>query len=547
MPRLTRLRVGALEDLAGQLRFAPRRRIIAQLGAARALADEIDPERTYPEDWVVYRITGFRPETEDPALLVGEALRGDLSAFVERVSDRAELTAADLPEFLTIDELAARWGVNRKTLERARRRGLIAQRYRDESRGVRLAFPVESVEAYERRHGEGVSAAGAFARMAPEEAARLSAIGARAARRFGWSMNTTARRLAERTGRGRETMRQLLRRAPSQPGWRPGALTPRQRRVAERAHRRGVRVSVIARRYGRTPAAIRLVVNQRRLLRLRRLSLPEGPAAGVNVDELLRAPALAGAERFIAPRTVGEFIERAASTGKPDANTERALATAHRALLVRAGDIVRAQQRTAPRATALDRAEADLRSAAALRALLAGSQLGLALQTIEGRLGAPLGSLAPEHARTAHDAAVGAIAQAIAFFDPARGGRVAASAGLAINRALAPVERVIHERRAPVGDPEGTARAGLADWTRRVASWQRWLDLPAGFEARVAELPLPERRTLELRHGLSGVLALTPEEIAEALGMTRVAVVRSQRAGIRRLRELVRAGEGADR
>jgi hypothetical protein len=540
MPRLSRLHIGALADLAQQLRFAPRKRILAQLESATTLAGEIDPDRTYPEDWVVFRITGYRPEAGAPALLVGLALRGDLSAFVERVSDRAGLTARDLPAFLPPDELAGRWGVSRKTLERMRRRGLVALRYRAGDGAVRLAFSRRAVEMYEDRHGDDLRAARAFGRLDPEATRRLIRLGARARRRFGWSLNETAERLAGRTGRGRETMRQLLQRSEQPAGAIPGALPARDRRIIDRAARRAIPITLIARRYGRTPAAIRLIVNQRRLSRLQRWRLPTGsPITPGELALLLEHPMLREPAPVSAPRTIGAFIALADSLGKPAAARERLLATAHRALLVRAGDIAASMPRATPGATSLDTAEAGLRLAAILRDALVGSQLGLVRDTIEGRLGVTLAALTPAHAVLAHDAAIDACIDAVAAFDPARGGRLAASVGLAINRAMAPVERRIRDEALHEAD---AIAAPLRDWTRRVAPWRRWLDLEPGFIGLVGDLPPPSDRTLALLHGLGEGPPMTPAAIAGELGISRIAVVRSLGAGKRSLREMIRRG-----
>jgi len=550
MPRLTRLRIGALADLAQQLRFAPKKRIIAQLASATALANEIDPDGAYPEDWVVFRITGYRPEIDSPALIVGEALRGDLSAFVERVSDRARLTEGDLPEHLRLDELAARWGVSRKTLERARRQGLIAQRCRDDLGGVHLVFTLGAIERYERRRGESVRAAGAFDRIDSESARRLARVGERAMRRFGWSANEAATRLAHRAGRGRETMRQLLLRSIDPSSIAPGAMTPRQRRIIDRAARRAIPTAVIARRYDRSPDAIRLIVHQRRLSRLRRWRLPTEPAIDPGaLDELLRRPLVRKPARFEAPETIGAFVRIADESGKPDAATERTLATAHRALLTRAGIIATQMSRSNPRAADLDRAEADLRFASILRARLVGSELALVRGAIEGRLGVTLTALAPAHATLIHDASIDALIQSAAGFNPARGGRLAAPAGLAINKALAEVERTIRDRPGTRGgagpDPGETSQAPLRDWTRRVAPWCQWLDLPPGFVGRVHSLPGPSDRTLSLMHALDACPPRTPAEIAEQLGLSRLAVVRSLSLGTRLLRESVRCDPSA--
>ncbi|MCB9838348.1 MAG: hypothetical protein H6813_03335 [Phycisphaeraceae bacterium] len=535
MPRLSRLRIGALADLAGQLRFAPKKRILAQLESAMKLAGEIDPEIAYPEDWVVFRITGYRPEMDSPTLIIGQALRGDLSAFAERVSDRARLRESDMPPFLRPDELAARWRVSVKTLERARRRGLIALRRHDADGVVRLAYPLNSVERYEREHRGDLDAAGAFGRIDPEAADRLALVGDRAMRRFGWSLNETAQRLAERTGRGRETMRQLLQRRAGIRG--AGALPAHDRRVIDRAARRAVRVSVIAKKYDRTDAAVRLIINQSRLRRMLHWRLPDRVAMDDReLSLLLEHPLLAGPPRTAAPMTIAGFIEITDRSGKPDADRERLLATAHRALLCRAGAVGKAMQRSSPRAGALDDAEADLRLASILRAALVASELGLIRGAIEGRLGAPVPELRPAVATLAYDAAVVGCIEAAASFDPARGGRLAASASLAINRALADAERAIAKQATR------SAPAGLRDWTRAVAPWQRWLDLPRAYEALLPSLEPPGGPALALLHALTGRRPLPPREIASELGLPRVAVARAIGDGVRALRALHRAG-----
>lgn len=535
MPRLSRLHVGALADLADQLRFAPRARTLAQLAAASALASEIAPEQTYPEDWVVFRITGYRPELDSPALIVGAALRGGLSAFVERVSDRAELQESDLPPFLHIDELTRRWGVSAKTIERARRQGLVAMRYTDGTGVVRLAFTEQAVERYEEANQDRLREAAAFNRIPDAQSRRLAEIGIRAMRRFGWSLNAAAESLAKRSGRGRETMRQLLQRTIDPADRASGALAPRERRVIDRAVRRAVEVRVIATRYDRTPAAIRLIANQRRLSRIKRWRLPDAEA-------MPEVPAVSSIEQFQAPATIGRFLSLAGSTGKPDAAIERTLATAHRALLLRAGYIASTMNRSAPRAGALDRAEADLRLASILRCSLVGSELALVRDTIEGRLGAPIGALAPAHAVLAHDAAIDALIGAVALFDPSRGGRLAASAGLAINKALAPVERVIREQPDPRGGSAETSQTSIDDWTTRSAPWNTWLDLPEGFRLRVSGLEEPAATAIALLHGLDSRAPMTPAEIAESLGISKVAASRSIGAGKRQLRGMLRDG-----
>ncbi|MBL8759427.1 MAG: RNA polymerase subunit sigma-70, partial [Phycisphaerae bacterium] len=67
MPPLPRLRVSVLADLAEQLKFTPRDAARKQLEHAEDLLHAVDAESTYPEDWLVARITGYRPDLREPA------------------------------------------------------------------------------------------------------------------------------------------------------------------------------------------------------------------------------------------------------------------------------------------------------------------------------------------------------------------------------------------------------------------------------------------------------------------------------------------------
>ena len=94
MPRPPAFKSSAVRDLAHELRYAPattRRRILT---AAEQLAGEIERDRVYPEEFIVYRVTGYRPERPAPPVtLVGAALVTDLVTLIQRLSRRLDLPA----------------------------------------------------------------------------------------------------------------------------------------------------------------------------------------------------------------------------------------------------------------------------------------------------------------------------------------------------------------------------------------------------------------------------------------------------------------------
>ncbi|MFW6031961.1 MAG: hypothetical protein ACOCTI_01145, partial [Phycisphaeraceae bacterium] len=80
-----------LADLARQLQFAPPGTRAEQVRRTERLHDEIEPERSYPLDFLVFRITGYRRDWTDGTLLVGEAARPDLRLMIDRLSRSIEL------------------------------------------------------------------------------------------------------------------------------------------------------------------------------------------------------------------------------------------------------------------------------------------------------------------------------------------------------------------------------------------------------------------------------------------------------------------------
>ncbi|MCH9057549.1 MAG: CoA transferase [Planctomycetes bacterium] len=175
MPPLPQLRSPAIKDLYEQLRFAPPRALKRDIERAETLAGEVDHDTTYPEDWIVFRVTGFRPEIGQPRMTEGAGLLADLSSLVERLSHDARLSQDELDGdgFLDAATLCRRWGVSRKTIDRYRRQGLVARRVRTEQGRSVLMFASGVVETFERTHGRPISRAGDFTRIAPDELERI--------------------------------------------------------------------------------------------------------------------------------------------------------------------------------------------------------------------------------------------------------------------------------------------------------------------------------------------------------------------------------------
>src|SRR5262245_59311385 len=69
-----------------QARFAPRERRLEQVDRAERLLGEVEPEKRYPYEYLVFRITGYRPERLPDLVLEGPDVWHDLRLFVEDLS-----------------------------------------------------------------------------------------------------------------------------------------------------------------------------------------------------------------------------------------------------------------------------------------------------------------------------------------------------------------------------------------------------------------------------------------------------------------------------
>jgi len=541
MPRLPPLRIAALEDLADQLRFAPRRTLRRQIDRIEKLAAEIDPASNYPEDWVVFRVTGFRAERDNPAVIVGAALLADLSALAEHLSSAARLGPDDVEAgALNVTDLCDRWKITRRTLERYRRAGLVARRIRLDPRRVQLVFSHRAVENFEQRQRPRLDAAAKFRRITPQERHAIIEEAREMHRVAGWSLHAAARRLARRHGRAVETMRQLLLRhdraalAAGQPpifDARP-ALDVQQRRAVLAAHLKGIPIDRIARRHARTRASIHRIINERRAELLRRALAPVG--ADSDPADARRAPRPDALLEPMAVRsTLGAppildlyaFVEAAGAAQPPDAEAETARALAFRALCADARSRTASLSRSNPSASELDRIETSLRWATLLKRELVRGESRLILRSIEDWTARPILSLAPELAARLITAGFDAVAAAVDRFDPSSPGRLAAPASLALSRMLASTPGLRDEIESGLRGAarrRTSARPAIEDWTLRLSPWQTWLDMPPLVRLGMDRLPAPRRAPIAARfgHHTWGGPPLTIAELRAEFGIT---------------------------
>lgn len=375
-----------------QLKYSAPRQKRAQMARAEELYWDIEPERNYPLEWVVYRLTEYRPvDVDESVTLVGGAIRDDLLAMVERVSrslgDRVDVYD---PAALDIGEVCARLGVSSKTVSRYRKRGLFARWLKFGDERMKLGFFDDSIDRFVAESGDLVLVGGKFSRI--DEATRRVIVerARRIAGRVDVSVFAVARYLGKKYGRSTETVRMMLLRYDNEHRdeavfeYHKLPLTMKQKRVIYRAYHWGVPVPKLAARFTRSRDAIYRVVNQRRASALRQLRIKyvEGSTFGLaDAEQVILGGEIDGSEidggeidgsvddelSEGGGRGLPEYLSRLMIRRVLNHETEQRLFVRYNYLKYRVCQMRGELDRHRPRAGALDRIETYLRKAALLK------------------------------------------------------------------------------------------------------------------------------------------------------------------------------------
>ncbi len=512
MPPLPRLRSPALIHIAEQLRFAPASAARRHVLNLERLALTLEPSARYPAEWLLFQITGTRTALPDDALLPGDALLRDLPALIHRLCQRAAFTRGELLNDHWLDQAAAcaRLNVTPRSLQRFQRQGLLSRRALSPVRGswttlfhpsslARFTNTTSAAPTTAKPASQASKSRRKPTRLSAAERERFVRIAARASARFGWSLATCARHIAIKHARSPEGIRQLLLRAAARGHLPPPitTLSTRERRVILRADRLAIDHARLARRFNKSPSAIERALLIARAARLRAIPFQNFIAVTLledsksTVHNVLLQPASVrsglGAGRTPDPL---DFLRDIREAGWPDPAIELTRAKAYALLIARAAVATHALK-PLPTALALDEIETNLRWAARLKVELVRSQLMMALRTLDVQLVRPPDSLAPALLASLLTLSINAISLGVDRFDPFNRGRLAAPAGLELNRAVArwmvahatdlaptPQPTTSAPRRATRATPATSEAITLPDWTLSVSPWQSFLEPP---------------------------------------------------------------------
>jgi RNA polymerase primary sigma factor len=551
MPRKVTFKVDAIDELYRQLRYAPPEARKRQMDAAEQLVAEIDPGRNYPESYVIYKITDYRPEPrENESTLVGEALLPDLVNFVLRLSEDLSLDADDPSrKGLTMAQVSARLNVAHKTIQRYRQKGLVCHSMIHADGSRRLGCFEDALERFITKHEAQLHRAASFSRLDEQREREVIETARRRAVEASLSLNAVARELAERYGRAHETMRQLLLRhdrdsdEPIFTGH--STLSDRDARLIYRAWRRGIAMNALTQRFDRTPATIHRTINRQRTDRLQSLDLRYVNLPTFNLDDagsiLLSAAVLNQRLDDVLPMNDAIELLNAIHAGGETAlreDDEASLIAGYNWLKKRAAELM-ADLDAWPGARAIDAIETDLRWATLLKRRLASAALLGAIKMIEQHLGKRLTSQPTEIIRSHIELALVTLGSVIETIDPGKSQRIERLSRFAIAKAMARKQDTGHQRAAArhhAGSISLSPYPGLT-------GWQALLDLPQRLAQHVDELEASLCTVIRRRYGLDGRPPQTCAALASELGVTDTAVTRTASRAMAELRRIARADE----
>ena len=256
-----------IRELKAQIFYAGREVRARYALNLEELLPELSTRRSYPYDYIFYRITRFRPAELDyggqagPTMshygaIAGEALLGDLSRLLDELTLalKAPPTAVAGP-VLSYGEISERCHVCERTLRRWRREGLPLRwfSYPDGrmGKGIRLS----ALRRFVRLH-RGLARQGArFSRLSDDERRRVVELATRMRADGERSLTRVSMKIAFILGRSPETIRHFLRAQPIFAAPKLRLSGPVVRRIAD-LYRSGASVPELCRRYAKSRSAV---------------------------------------------------------------------------------------------------------------------------------------------------------------------------------------------------------------------------------------------------------------------------------------------------
>lgn len=283
-----------VQDFAEQLLRGPKRLRLRQLFQIDFLLSLVEAGKSYPTDFIVHTLTGYRARAASLAdggsaaeMVPGDGLRLDLAQLAEDLSEDAALPVEAYDGTLfSVEELAERFHVSTKTIFRWRRRGLVGWKFRQADKRMRVLFADRCVRRFVAEHADLVHRGATFSQLTAGERQTIINRAAGLVQAGAKTTNSVAKTISEESGRAVETIRLILKAYDdAHPGAgifnRDTAYVPAddQRLAIWSAYCEGAAIEALATRFGKSVRAIYSAVTQMRAMERARAPIEFVPSA----------------------------------------------------------------------------------------------------------------------------------------------------------------------------------------------------------------------------------------------------------------------------
>lgn len=537
-------RLDSMGSLARQMGFTPHEALSAQVHSAEELIHDIDPAKAYPLDFVIFRITGYRPKKVAKDLLTGLALQHDLGLLIEQVSEGLNISTTSLSEpVLSIEDVTERFNVTSKTIQRWRRRGLPARRFVFPDGKRRVGFLLSSVERFFTAHRDQVPTARNLAAVEEPENELILRRAKVLAKECGCWPDEVARRIARKLNRSPSTVLHTIRKHDAEHSqdtcilhWAPIPVPQEDRSKILRAYRHGVSILALAKKYHQGRSSIYRVIMEERIARLNRKKvrfiddpLYQQEDAAEAIRQIIKQEELTqtNADELRIPRDLPPYLQELYRTPLLTPSRERALFLKFN---FHKHQFVQLRKELEPqfaRSRDLDRLEQHRHDAIDTKNQIVRANLRLVVSVARKhlRVGLSLMELISDGNIT--------LMRAVEGFDIHKGNRFSTYATLALMKGFArsvPMMRAMSRCNTPqemLGE--------VAD-----ASNERQIDLFLHREQvmhLLSRLDDRERAILQAHYGLEhGASPASYDELSERMGLSKQRVRQIERGAIEKLR-----------
>ncbi|MCA9243552.1 MAG: sigma-70 family RNA polymerase sigma factor [Phycisphaerales bacterium] len=539
----------AMTDLAAQLLRSPSRLRLRQLSGIEFLLSIIDAERSYPMDFVIHAITGYRSNGPESTIVNGGDLVTDLTSLAEELSGASDILVETWPTATySVNELADRFDVSTKTIFRWRKRGLIGWRFRCADRRARVAFPERCVRRFVAQNAELVSRGSSFSQLSRDEKTQIVGRARELADAGEKTVNAVARIIAVETNRAVETIRLILKQYDDA---RPnaGVFNRSRLKVAAddkrlqvwEAHCDGASATTLAKRFDESVDWVYRAVTEMRARDIKSRPVEYVPSDEFTLDNAEALCMTGDAADYPyadatppkrVPRDLPPYLRQLFHLPLLSPEGERALFRKMNYLRFKADEARQAIEPERATAAELDRVEELVEKATAVKNQITKANLRLVVSIAKRHL-----SPKTDFFEIISDGNV-SLMRAVDRFDYSRGFKFSTYGSWAIMKNFARTlpEKRLHGERYQTGRDELLDRVSGPSWDEAED------DFTPVARARIAQmlgtLDEREQEILRQRFGIdNGGQALTLEQIGTRFGVSKERIRQLESRALNRLRE----------